>query len=99
MRARSSGAPDAAARRTTPATVWHGTAWRTAHNARKIYANLGYVRPEKQTVEGRADTPAGAAMSRDLSQISRRLTGRQWTMASMPDSGQDADVRIRIPAH
>jgi len=39
----------------------------TAHNARTIRANLEYVRPEKQTVEGHADAAAGAAMGRDLS--------------------------------
>jgi hypothetical protein len=49
--------------------------------------------------EGRADTAAGAAMGRDFSQISHGLTGRHWIMASMPDTEQDADVRIRIPAH
>ena len=49
--------------------------------------------------EGRADTAAGAAMGRDLSQLSHGLTGRHWTMASMPDTEQDADVRIRILAH
>ena len=49
--------------------------------------------------ESRADTAAGAAMGRDLSQISHGLTGRHWTMASMPDTEQDADVQIRIPAH
>jgi hypothetical protein len=35
----------------------------------------------------------------DLSQFSHGLTGRCWTMASMPDTRQDADLRIRIPAH
>src|SRR5947208_16779621 len=49
--------------------------------------------------EGRGDTAAGAAMGRDLSQISHGLTGRRWTMASVPDTEQYADVRIRIPAH
>jgi hypothetical protein len=48
--------------------------------------------------EGRA-AAAGAAMGRDFSQISHGLTGRHWTMASMPDPEQNADVRIRIPAH
>ena len=58
-----------------------------------------YATPEKQTVEGRTDTTAGAAKGWDLSQISHRLTGRYGTMASMPDTRQDADLRIRIPAH
>jgi hypothetical protein len=49
--------------------------------------------------EGRADTTADAAMGRDLSQISPRLTGRDGTMASMPDTEQDADVRFRILAY
>jgi hypothetical protein len=53
----------------------------------------------KVSGEGRADTAAGAAMGRDFSQISHGLTGRHWIMASMPDTEQDADVRIRIPAH
>jgi len=53
----------------------------------------------KQAVEARADTAAVAAMGRDLSQISYRLTGRSGTMASLPDNRQDVDVRIRIPAH
>ena len=35
----------------------------------------------------------------DLSQFSHGLTGRCWTMASMLDTRQDADLRIRIPAH
>lgn len=30
---------------------------------------------------------------------SAAMTGRHWTMAPMPDTGQDADVRIRILAH
>jgi hypothetical protein len=54
---------------------------------------------EAQAVEGRADTVADAAMGRDLSQISHELTGRHRTIASVPDTEQDADVRIRIPAH
>ncbi len=49
--------------------------------------------------EGRADTAAGAATGRELSQISHGLTGRHWTMASTSDTEQDVDVRIRIPAH
>lgn len=42
---------------------------------------------------------AAAAVGRGLSQISHGLTGRRWTMTSMPDTDQDADVRIGIPAH
>ena len=49
--------------------------------------------------EGVADTAAGAAMDRNLSQISHELTGRHRTMASMPDSEEDPDMRIRIPAY
>jgi hypothetical protein len=36
---------------------------------------------------------------RNLSQLSHGLAGRHGTMASMPDIDQDADLRIRIPAH
>jgi hypothetical protein len=43
----------------------------TAHDTRTISGNLGCARPEKQTVEGRAGTAAGAAMGRDLSQTDR----------------------------
>jgi hypothetical protein len=46
-----------------------------------------------------ADTAAGAAMDRNLSQISHELTGRHRTMASMPDIEQDPDMRIRILAY
>jgi hypothetical protein len=35
----------------------------------------------------------------DLSQLYHGLTGRYRTIASMPDTRQDADLRIRIPAH
>jgi len=49
--------------------------------------------------EGRADTAAGAAIDKDFSQVSHGVTGRHGTMASMSDTEQDADVRIRIPAH
>ena len=51
--------------------------------------------PEKRKVEGRADTAAVAAKGRNLSQLSHGLTGRYGTMASMPDTRQDADLRIR----
>lgn len=71
----------------------------TAHDTRTIPGHLGCARSEKQTVEGRADRAAGAAIGRDLSQISHGLTGRYGTMPSMPDTGQDADVLIRVPAH
>jgi hypothetical protein len=36
---------------------------------------------------------------RSLSQFSHGLTGRYRTMASPPDTRQDADLPIRIPAH
>ena len=49
--------------------------------------------------KGCADTAAGAAAGRDLSQNSHGLAGRHWTMASMSDTKQDTDVRIRILAH
>jgi len=32
-------------------------------------------------------------------QLSHGLAGRCGTMASMPDTDQDADLRIRIPVH
>ena len=37
--------------------------------------------------------------TRNLSQLSHGLTGRYRTMTSLPDTGQDADLPIRIPAH
>jgi hypothetical protein len=42
---------------------------------------------------------SGLCGGEDLSRFSHGLTGRGWTMASMPDIRQDADLRIRIPAH
>ena len=36
---------------------------------------------------------------RRLSQLSHGLTGRDRTMATMPDIRQDTDLRIRIEAH
>lgn len=44
-------------------------------------------------------TPLRVLRWAGISQISHGLTGRHWTTASMPDTGQDLDVRIRIPAH
>ena len=55
--------------------------------------------PEEQTVEVAASAAAVAAKGRSLSQFSHGLTGPYRTMASMPDTGRDADLRIRIPAH
>jgi anti-sigma B factor antagonist len=55
--------------------------------------------PEEQTVEVAARAAAVAVKGRSLSQFSHGLTGRYRTMASMPDTGRDADLRIRIPAH
>ena len=40
-----------------------------------------------------------AAESRCLSQFSHELTGQYGTMTYMPDTGQDADLRIRTPAY
>jgi hypothetical protein len=60
---------------------------------------LGIVRPEKRPVEGRASAAAIAARRRSLSQFSHGLTRRYRTMASMPDTQQDADLRIRTPAY
>jgi hypothetical protein len=61
--------------------------------------DVGYATPEKRKVEGRADTAAVAAKGGNLSQLSHGLTGRYRNMASMPDARQDAELRIRIPAH
>jgi hypothetical protein len=55
--------------------------------------------PEEQTVEVAARAAAVAVKGGSLSQFSHGLTGRYRTMASMPDTGRDADLRIRIPAH
>ena len=41
----------------------------------------------------------GRRGSQCLSQLSHGLTGRYRTTAPMPDTWQDADLRIRIPAH
>ena len=68
----------------------------TANNARTIRANLGYVRPEKRTVDGPARAAAVAAKGGRLSRLSHRLTGRYRTIASLPDTRQDSDLRIRI---
>src|SRR5215475_9956141 len=38
-------------------------------------------------------------MGTRLSQLSHGLTGRYRTTASMPDTWQDGDLRIRIPAY
>jgi hypothetical protein len=40
-----------------------------------------------------------AAKGRSFSQISHGLTGRYRTMASPPDTRQDADLPVRIPPH
>ena len=60
--------------------------------------DLGYTTPEKRKVEGRADTLRSLPRV-GISQLSHGLTGRCRTTASMPDTRQDADLRIRIPAH
>ena len=71
----------------------------TAHNARTIPANLAYARPEKQTVAGHAAAAAMLATGTHLSQISHGLTGRYGTVASYPDTRQDADLRFWIVEH
>jgi hypothetical protein len=53
----------------------------------------------KSEVEGRASTTVVAAKGGNLSHLSHGLTGRCGTMAPEPDTFQDANVRIRIPAH
>ncbi len=66
----------------------------TARDARISCDDLGYARPEKQTVASHAAIAATLATGTYLSQISHGLTGRYWTIASMPDSQQDADLRF-----
>jgi hypothetical protein len=51
------------------------------------------------TEETKEQVTGSAHTTRDLSQLSHGLTGQYRTMASMPDTGQDADLLIRIPAH
>jgi hypothetical protein len=43
--------------------------------------------------------PASHCQGQGSLTVSHGLTGRYWTMASMPDTWQDADLPIRIPAH
>ena len=62
-------------------------------------ATWGYVRPEKQTVEGAADAAVVVGKDGNLSWLSHELTGRYRTTASVLDTRQDADLRIRIPTH
>ena len=78
----------------TAATIGNQQRPVTAHNSRRIYANWGYVRPEKRTVEDqcreRSDCcqyccqAAGQRLSRtDNSGMSAQHTdrnGRSWTM-------------------
>jgi hypothetical protein len=56
-------------------------------------------KPGDNLPRGRADTVAVVDNGRNVSQLSHGLTGRYGTMASMPDTRQNADLRIRIPAH
>ena len=57
------------------------------------YPNRQAATPEKM-VASHAAIAATLATGTYLSQISHGLTGRYWTMASMPDSQQDADLRF-----
>ena len=55
--------------------------------------------PRKQKIESRVSTAAVAAKGRDLSQLSHELTGRCRTVASIPDTQHDADLRFWIVGH
>ena len=46
-----------------------------------------------------ATAPDQQKQGRNLSQFSHGLTGRRRTMASILDTWQDPDLRIRTPAH
>jgi hypothetical protein len=53
----------------------------------------------RHRIEGCTRAATGAAIGRALSQISHQLSGRDWTMASLPDTEQDADLRFWIAEH
>ena len=53
----------------------------------------------KRKFESRVNTAAVAAKGRDLSQFSHGLNGQYWTVASIPDTQQDADLRFWIAEH
>ena len=55
--------------------------------------------PRKQKIESRVSTAAVAAKGGDLSQFSHELTGQYRTVASTPDTRQDADLRFWIARH
>jgi hypothetical protein len=58
----------------TPATNGRQQQPTTAHNARKSHANLGYVRPKKQTVE---DQRLGATGMNNLLMFRTRMDNEQ----------------------
>jgi len=53
----------------------------------------------RATVEDSRQHQCGRCQEQGLSQFSHGLAGRHGTMVSMPDTWQDADLPIRIPAH
>jgi hypothetical protein len=69
----------------TATAAAHGNQRRpaTAHNARTIRANLGYVRPEKQTVGGQAPRCGHEPMRK--AQYSSKVQQRPLTTASQHD--------------
>lgn len=93
-----------AARASRTATLSAFCAVRRASAAFLISSSTVVIMPHSMAqnvaqVEASAGTAAGAAKGRDLSPFSHGLTGRCWTMAPVPDTQQDAELRIRIPAH
>ena len=56
-------------------------------------------RPKSRRSWVAPNTAAVAAKGRNLSQLSHGLTGRYRTTASRPDTRQDADLPVRMPAH
>jgi hypothetical protein len=52
-----------------------------------------------KAIESRVNTAALAAKGRDLSQFSHGLTGQYGTVASIPDTQQDADLRFWTAEH
>jgi len=62
----------------TPATNGRQQQPTTAHNARKSHANLGYVRPKKQTVEDqRLGATLGATGMNNLLMFRTRMDNEQ----------------------
>jgi hypothetical protein len=58
-----------------------------------------YVSARKPKIDSRVNTAAVAAKGTDLSQFSHGPTGQYGTVACIPDTQQDADLRFWIAGH